>query len=98
MTGLRLRRMPNRACWGRSAGSTALPVASNRLEATPPISASSSTETELPAMRDEDRTMANSIPVDRYRALRLIGALAGLSVALGACTTGGEVVTASIPD
>jgi pilus assembly protein CpaD len=49
-------------------------------------------------MRDEDRTMANSIPVDRYRALRLIGALAGLSVALGACTTGGEVVTASIPD
>jgi pilus assembly protein CpaD len=50
-------------------------------------------------MRDEDRTMANSIPVDRHRALRLFGALAGLSVALGACTySSGEVVTASVPD
>jgi pilus assembly protein CpaD len=50
-------------------------------------------------MRDEDRTMANSIPVDRHRALRLLGALAGLSVALGACTySSGEVVTASVPD
>jgi pilus assembly protein CpaD len=43
--------------------------------------------------------MTNMTPADRHRSLRLLGALAGLSVALGACTsTGGEVVTASIPD
>jgi pilus assembly protein CpaD len=43
--------------------------------------------------------MTNSIPVNRHRTLRLLGALAGLSVALGACTyTSGEVVTASVPD
>ncbi len=43
--------------------------------------------------------MTNRTPVDRHRTLRLLGALAGLSVALGACTyTGGEVVTASVPD
>jgi pilus assembly protein CpaD len=36
---------------------------------------------------------------DRHRRLRLLGALAGLSVALGACNyTGSEVTTASIPD
>ena len=49
-------------------------------------------------MRDEDRTMANTLPVDRYRALRLFGALACLCVALGGCNTSGEVVTASVPD
>jgi pilus assembly protein CpaD len=49
-------------------------------------------------MRDEDRTMANNIPVDRYRTFRLFGVLACLSVALGACNTSGEVVTASVPD
>jgi pilus assembly protein CpaD len=39
------------------------------------------------------------IPVERYRTLQLLSALAGLSVALGACTnTTGEVVTASVPD
>jgi pilus assembly protein CpaD len=43
--------------------------------------------------------MTNIAPVDRHRPLRLLGALAGLSVALGACTyTGAEVVTASVPD
>jgi pilus assembly protein CpaD len=43
--------------------------------------------------------MANRIPVDRARALRLFGAAIGLSLVLGACgNTGGEVVTASIPD
>src|ERR1700730_12252180 len=43
--------------------------------------------------------MTNMTPVDRLRTLRLLGAVAGLSVALGACTyTGVEVVTASIPD
>jgi pilus assembly protein CpaD len=50
-------------------------------------------------MRDEDRTMANSFPTDLYRTLRLFGVLAGLSVALAACNTSGDVVTtASVPD
>lgn len=50
-------------------------------------------------MRDEDKTMTNTTPRDRLRTLRLLGALAGVSVALGACTyTGAEVVTASVPD
>ncbi|HEX9586456.1 MAG TPA: CpaD family pilus assembly protein [Bradyrhizobium sp.] len=43
--------------------------------------------------------MTNRTPVDRYRTLRLLGALFGLSAALGACAnSGGEVVTASVPD
>ena len=43
--------------------------------------------------------MTNITPVDCRRILRLLGALAGLSVALGACTyTGAEVVTASVPN
>src|SRR5258708_4440045 len=50
-------------------------------------------------MRDEDRTMTNSIAVDCYRTLRLLGTLVGLSVVLGACNyTTGEVVTSSVPD
>ena len=49
-------------------------------------------------MRDEDRTMTNRTPADRHRTLRLLGALAGVSVALGACTNTGEVVTASVPN
>src|SRR5450756_1903322 len=43
--------------------------------------------------------MANSIPLDRHPTLRLLGALAGLSVALGACTSNGDVATtASVPN
>ena len=43
--------------------------------------------------------MTNRTPADRYRTLRLLGALLGLSAALGACAkSGGEVVTASVPD
>jgi pilus assembly protein CpaD len=43
--------------------------------------------------------MTNTTPADRYRTLRLFGALAGLSVVLGACNyTTGEVVTSSVPD
>jgi pilus assembly protein CpaD len=43
--------------------------------------------------------MTQRTPVDRHRTLRLLCTLAGLSVALGACTyTGGEVVTASVPE
>src|SRR5882724_12657893 len=42
--------------------------------------------------------MTNRTAIDRLRAPRLLGAVAGLSVALGACTyTGVEVVTASVP-
>jgi len=43
--------------------------------------------------------MTTRTPADRLRTLRLLGALAGLSAALGACTyTGAEVVTASVPN
>jgi pilus assembly protein CpaD len=50
-------------------------------------------------MRDEDRTMTNTTPVDRHRTLHLLGVLVGLSAALGACTyTNTEIVTASVPD
>jgi pilus assembly protein CpaD len=50
-------------------------------------------------MRDGDRTMTKRTPADRHRTLRLLGALVGLSTALGACSnTGGEIVTASVPD
>jgi pilus assembly protein CpaD len=43
--------------------------------------------------------MTTTTPADRLRTLRLLGALAGLSAALGACTyTGAEVVTASVPN
>jgi pilus assembly protein CpaD len=36
--------------------------------------------------------------LDRYRTLRLVGALACLSAVLGACTLTGEEVTASLPN
>jgi pilus assembly protein CpaD len=50
-------------------------------------------------MRDEDTTMTNRSPADRGKTLRLLGALAGLSVVLGACNyTSNESVTASVPD
>jgi pilus assembly protein CpaD len=43
--------------------------------------------------------MRNMTPADRHRALRRLGVLIGLSVALGACNYGGgELVTASVPD
>ncbi len=43
--------------------------------------------------------MTNRTPVGRHRALCLLSAFVGLSVALGACTnTTGEVVTASVPN
>src|SRR5437764_14881192 len=50
-------------------------------------------------MRDEDGTMTMRTLLDRYKALRLPGALAGLSVVLGACNyTTTDSVTASVPD
>src|SRR5207302_11265007 len=43
--------------------------------------------------------MTNRTPVDRYKILRLLGALAGLSVVLGACNSATtDSVTASVPD
>src|SRR5882757_10826705 len=43
--------------------------------------------------------MTAKIPVDRKRAFRMAGALAGLAVVLGACThTGEAVTTANLPD
>src|SRR6202035_2251046 len=42
--------------------------------------------------------MTAKIPVDRYRAFRIAGALVGLAVVLGACTHTDEVLTASVPD
>src|SRR6202158_5044109 len=42
--------------------------------------------------------MTATIPVDRYRAFRMAGALVGLAVVLGACTHTDEVLTASVPD
>ena len=43
--------------------------------------------------------MTSMTPIDCQRILRLLAALAGLSVALGACTyTGAEVMTASVPN
>jgi len=42
--------------------------------------------------------MTSKTRANRFRALRLCGAFVGLAVALGACTTAAEVVTASVPD
>lgn len=50
-------------------------------------------------MRDKDRTMTNHSPAHPIRSLRLALALAGITLALGACThSNREAVTASIPD
>jgi pilus assembly protein CpaD len=42
--------------------------------------------------------MTNKTTIERLRTLRLLGALVGLSTALGACQQTAEVVTASVPD
>jgi pilus assembly protein CpaD len=42
--------------------------------------------------------MTSRTPVDRHRTLRLLSALAGLSVVLGACTHTDDSPTASVPD
>src|SRR5579864_5157018 len=44
--------------------------------------------------------MTNKTSLDRYRTLRLAGAMFGLSVALGACTetTGSVAIPAQVPD
>jgi pilus assembly protein CpaD len=42
--------------------------------------------------------MTNKTHIDRLRALRLLGALVGISTALGACQQTTEIVTSSVPD
>src|ERR1700720_3790041 len=42
--------------------------------------------------------MKAQIPVDRHRVFRVVGALVGLAVVLGACRHTEEMVTASVPD
>jgi pilus assembly protein CpaD len=49
-------------------------------------------------MQDEDRTMTSRTPVDRIKSLRRLGALAALSVVLGACNQTTEIATASVPN
>src|SRR6478752_347693 len=77
----------------------AFPAAASRLEATGAPMALSPTETDLPGQcGDDEGTMTNKTPADRFRTLRLCGAFVGLAIALGACTTATEVVTASVPE
>src|SRR5258708_315891 len=99
-TGSRRCPMPNRHCWPASIGFTALSPALIRWEPIKATLASSSTETELIARyATRDTAMTRRTPIDRLPALRLLIALVGLSAALGACTqTGGEAVTASVPN
>src|SRR4051794_28511891 len=91
---------PSQRCSRRSIGSTASPVARSppqRANATSALSLIENATARLTP--DEDKTMTARTPLDRRYSLRLLGALAGLSVVLGACTyTSGEVVTASVPD
>jgi len=42
--------------------------------------------------------MTKKVRADRHRTVRVLGALAGLSVVLSGCNTSDEVATASIPD
>src|SRR5277367_2013255 len=92
MTGLRLRPIPNPPCWHASIEFTAFPAASNRLRAT-------NTTLVLSRIEAGAGTMTTRMIVDCNRALRIAGALIGLSVALAACTsTGGEITTAAIPE
>ena len=42
--------------------------------------------------------MTSRTPIDRVNTLRLLGALLGLSIVLGACNQTTEIVTASVPN
>src|SRR6266852_4389946 len=99
MTGLRPCQIHNRCCWAELIGSMAFPAAASRLEATGAPMALSPTETDLLGQcGEEEGTMTNKTAAYQFRTLRLCGAFVGLAVALGACTTAAEVVTASVPD
>src|SRR4051794_11202886 len=98
MTALRRHPIRSPLCSGASTGSTGSQPASIPLAEARAISASSLIETQsCSPSGDEDRTMTTGIPLYRAKVLRTLGALLGLSTALGACiphTT--EVTTSSI--
>src|SRR5207249_4023038 len=87
-------------CSGASTGSTGSPPTSIPSAACRAISASSLIETQsCSPSGDEDRTMTTRIPLHRVKALHMLGALLGLSAALGACTLQStDTVTASAPE
>ena len=78
-------RIPNRRCWRKSPGSTALPAASKPIAPTTATSASSPTETDEPADGDEDRTMTSTTPMVATGHWRLSAPCSALQCALGAC-------------
>src|SRR6478735_7541250 len=98
MTALRRHPIRSPLCSGASTGSTGLRPASIPSAETRAILASSLIEPQsCSPSGDEDRTMITRMPLHRVRILRTLGALLGLSTALGACiphTT--EVTTSSI--
>src|SRR6476620_2148284 len=97
MTGLHPCRIPHRHCWPVSIGFTASRPAPNRSEASRITSALSLTKTQAHD-GGEDETMTNRTLVGGHRALRLLSAAGGLSIALGACTIPVGDVTSSVPD
>src|SRR6185369_16312930 len=98
MTALPRHPIHNPLCSGASTGSTASPPASIPSVGCRAISASSLIEMQdCSPSGDEDRTMTTRISLQRVRALRTLGALLGLSTALGACIPHTpEITTASI--
>src|ERR1041384_5289413 len=92
-----------RICRASSTGSSMLPIrrpissaasiASTAFRAAPSRRGITAAPTAL-SPTEAGITMTIRVPADRNRALRLGAALAGLSLALGACTlTGGDVTT-----
>src|SRR5215213_4400352 len=101
MTDLPLHRIPSPRCSDVSTGSMALPRASIPSAKCRAISASSLIETQsCSPSGDEDRTMTTRIPLHRGKTLHVLGALLGLSAALGACMpqTTEIATTASVSD
>src|SRR5438045_9043413 len=99
MTALDPPRIPNRRCWPRSTGFTASRGVPKRSETISLTLVSSLIETDCPAEAGRGQTITNRIRLEPHRTLRLLSALTGPSIALGACTyTNGEVVTAGVPD
>src|SRR5258705_3754598 len=92
MTALPPPRIRSPTCSAASIASTAFRGASSRHGIIAAPTASLRTDTMTPQM-------TSNRPADRKRAMRLAGALIGLSVALSACkTTSDEVTTASLPN
>src|SRR5215208_7299882 len=101
MTDLRRHPIPSPRCSGASTGPMALPPASIPSTGSRAILASSLIETQsCSPSGDEDRTMTTRIPLHRGKTLHVLGALLGLSAALGACMpqTTEIATTASVSD